>query len=75
MAPEKGHLLDGLKSQHKDTRTVGATETTGENVGSTVNEHTHHHVHEHVTPVIQRETHEHKVCTDPQPLQQDNCTG
>lgn len=52
MEPEKAHLLDGLKHQHKDTRTVGETVQTGESVGSTVNEHTHHHVHEHVRPVL-----------------------
>ncbi|CDZ97777.1 hypothetical protein [Phaffia rhodozyma] len=41
--------------------TIGATIQTQENLGVTASEHVHHHVHEHITPVIQKDTHEHKV--------------
>ena len=88
MEPEKRDLLQGLKSQHQDSRTIGQTEHTASSVGAQVQEHEHHHVrpslaalllrsassadpppvspppsqvHEHITPVIQRDTHEHKT--------------
>jgi hypothetical protein len=44
MAPEKAQLLEGLKAQHKDTRTVGQTEHTASSIGATVQEHAVHHV-------------------------------
>lgn len=87
MSAEKLEMLERLKTQHKNTRTIAATEETSSVLGTTASEHVHHHVHgsfgsfccclrptvgvltvtvltkttEHITPVIHKETHQHKV--------------
>ncbi|CDZ96283.1 hypothetical protein [Phaffia rhodozyma] len=61
MAPEKLEMLEKLKTQHKNTRTIAPTEETVAVLGTTASEHVHHHVHEHITPVIHKETHQHKI--------------
>lgn len=44
MPAAQAKLIDGLKSAHKDTRTMGETIKTASSVGATVQEHVVHHV-------------------------------
>lgn len=44
MTPEQRQLIDGQRSQHRDTRAEGPTEFTRSSLGKTVNESVFHHV-------------------------------
>ncbi|CDZ97780.1 hypothetical protein [Phaffia rhodozyma] len=61
LSAEKEALLAQQHGAIQNTREHGATIQTQENLGVTASEHVHHHVHEHITPVIQKDVHQHEV--------------